>query len=229
MFKKISFVVWLIIVAGIILSFFGNMAQQKWFFNFYKTIIELYLFSFTSFMILKRVFFYRIKGNIDVIRLVKKSEYQGRLFWQGIVLALIYLAYNRYYLGTFEHSNSIMIFILLLYYLVQILINSNPSIYIDEHSFSYDDYFVERWKWQKIERIDLDDDKMKLIGIDKDFELNFKLIDEIDYIKLNDEIEQSVLDGEFTSEKSSKILVKIVQNYANKYGVRFVNLDGNYF
>ena len=34
-------------------------------------------------MILKRVFFYRVKGNIDVIRLVKKSDYQSRLFWQG--------------------------------------------------------------------------------------------------------------------------------------------------
>ena len=126
MFKKISFVVWLIIVVGIAISFVGDMVQQKWFFNFYKTIIEFYLFGFTSFMILKRVFFYRVKGNIDVIRLVKKSEYQSRLFWQGTVLALIYLVYNRYFLGTLEHSNSIMIFILLLYYLVQILINSNP-------------------------------------------------------------------------------------------------------
>jgi hypothetical protein len=228
-FKKISFFVWLIIVVGIAISFIGDTADQEWFFNFYKTVIELYLFGFTSFMILKRVFFYKIKGNIDVIRLVKKSEYQSRLFWQGTVLALIYLAYNRYFLGTLEHSNSIMIFILLLYYLVQILINSNPSIYIDEHSFSYDDYFVDRWKWRKIQRIDMENDKMRLIGNNKDFELNFNLVDEIDYIKLNDEVEQNILDGEFTSEKSSKTLIEIVQNYANRYGVRFVNLGENYF
>ncbi len=223
MFKRISFVVWLIIVLGIMISFAGDVAHQRWFFNFYKTIIELYLFGFTSFMILKRVFFYRIKGNIDVIRLVKKSDYQSRLFWQGTVLALIYLAYNRYYFGTLEHPNSIIIFILLLYYLVQILINSNPSIYIDEQSFSYDDYFVDRWKWRKIQRIDLNENKMRLVGNDKDFELNFQMVDEIDYIKLNDEVEQSILDGEFTSVKSSKMLIEIVQNYANRYGVRFVN------
>jgi hypothetical protein len=216
-------------VIGVTISFVGDMAQQEWFFNFYKTLIELYLFGFTSFMILKRVFFYRIKGNIDVIRLVKKSNYQSRLFWQGTVLALIYLAYNRYFLGTLEHSNSIMIFILLLYYLVQILINSNPSIYIDEQSFSYDDYFVDRWKWRKIQRIDMEDGRMRLIGNGKDFELNFQLIDEIDYIKLNDEVEQSILDGEFTSKKSSKTLIEIMQNYANKYDVRFVNLGENYF
>ncbi len=223
MFKSISFIVWIIIVVGIAISFIGDIAHQKWFFNFYKSIIELYLFGFTSFMILKRVFFYRIKGNIDVIRLVKKSDYQSRLFWQGTVLALIYLSYNRYYFGTLEHPNSIIIFILLLYYLVQILINSNPSIYIDEQSFSYDDYFVDRWKWQKIQRIDMNDDKMRLVGNDRDFELNFQMVDEIDYVKLNDEVEQSVLDGEFTSEKSSKTLVEIVQNYANRYGVRFIN------
>jgi len=222
MFKKISFVVWVIIVAGIALSFISDVAQQKWFFNFYKTVIELYLFGFTSFMILKRVFFYKVKGNIDVIRLVKKSDYQSRLFWQGTVLALIYLVYNRYFLGTLEHSNSIMIFILLLYYSVQILINSNPSIYIDENSFSYDDYFVEQWKWRKIERIDMDDDKMRLVSNEKDFELNFQLVDEIDYVKLNDEVDQSILDGEFTSAESSKTLIEIVQGYANRYGVRFV-------
>ena len=222
MFKKISFVVWVIIVTGIALSFVSDIAQQRWFFNFYKTVIELYLFGFTSFMILKRVFFYRLKGNIDVIRLVKKSDYQSRLFWQGTVLALIYLVYNRYFLGTLEHPNSIMIFILLLYYLVQILINSNPSIYIDEQSFSYDDYFVDRWKWRKIERIDMEDDKMRLVSSERDFELNFQLVDEIDYVKLNDEVEQSVLDGEFATEESSKTLIEIVQGYANRYGVRFV-------
>jgi hypothetical protein len=140
-----------------------------------------------------------------------------------MVLALIYLTYNRYFLGTLEHPNSIIIFILLLYYLVQIIINSNPSIYIDEQSFSYDDYFVDRWKWQKIQRIDMNNDKMRLVGNNKDFELNFHLVDEIDYVKLNNEVEQSILDGEFTTEKSSKTLVEIVQNYAEKYGVRFVN------
>lgn len=229
MFKKISFFVWVVIVAGIVLFFAGEVAQQRWFFNLYKTAIELYLFGFTSFMILKRVFFYRVKGNIDVIRLVKKSEYQSRLFWQGIVLALIYIAYNRYFFGTLENSNSIMIFILLLYYLVQILMNSNPSIYIDEQSFSYDDYFVDRWKWRKIQRINLEDNKMRLVGNEKDFELNFHQVDDIDYVKLNNEVEQSILDGEFASEKSSKTLIELVQNYATRHNVRFVNPDGKYF
>ena len=75
----------------------------------------------------------------------------------------------------------------------------------------------------------MENDKMRLVGNDKDFELNFQLVDEIDYVKLNDEVEQSVLDGEFTTERSSKTLVEIVKNYANRYGVRFVNLGGKYF
>ena len=68
----------------------------------------------------------------------------------------------------------------------------------------------------------MDDDKMRLVSNEKDFELNFQLVDEIDYVKLNDEVDQSILDGEFTSAESSKTLIEIVQGYANRYGVRFV-------
>ena len=68
----------------------------------------------------------------------------------------------------------------------------------------------------------MEDDKMRLVSSERDFELNFQLVDEIDYVKLNDEVEQSVLDGEFATEESSKTLIEIVQGYANRYGVRFV-------
>jgi len=111
----------------------------------------------------------------------------------------------------------------LLYYIVQLALNSNPSIYIDEANFSFDDYFVEQWSWQGIKRIELENQKMRLISDDQDFELDFDLVDEIDYIKLNDEVEYNVLDGDFASENSSKSLVDIVKNYANLYNVRLIN------
>jgi hypothetical protein len=201
------------------MAFSGDLTSKGWFFNFYKTAIELYLFGFTSFMILKRVFFYRIKGNIDVIRLIKKSAFQNQLLWQGIVLTLIYLVYNQVYFGTLEHPNTIMIGILILYYLIQIILNNNPSIYIDEQSFSYDDYFVDRWKWRNIKHIDLAQDKMLLKSSYRDFELDFDEVDQIDYVKLNAEVEQSILDGAFSTDNHSKTLVDIVQSYAHTNGV----------
>lgn len=223
MSRVVNIIVWLMLIIGISGLMLLNISANDTFFFSYKTLTELYLFGFTSFLILKRVFFYRIKGNVDVIRLVKKSSVQSSLLWQGLVLALIYVAFNRYYYGNLTHFNTVMITILLLYYIVQLILNSNPSIYIDEAHFSYDDYFVKRWAWQDIQRIELENQKMRLVTDQDSFELDFDIIDEIDYVKLNDEIDYNILDGDFASEDRSKTLVEIVQAYANLYNVRLIN------
>jgi len=221
--KFSTILVWAILIPGVAGLLLGEFYTNKTFFTTYKTIIELYIFGFTSFIVLKRVFFYKLKGNVDVIRLVKKSNFQIMLIWQGVILTLIYLVYNLLYFGNLLHFNTIMIAILLLYYIVQLVLNSSPSIYIDENNFSYDDYFVEQWPWQKIERIELENQTLRLVNNQKDFELDFDLVDEIDYIKLNEEVEHNILDGDFASEETSKSLIEIVQTYANLYNVRLVN------
>ena len=218
-----NIIVWLILIIGIMGLLLNNAHTSDTYFFTYKTVIELYLFGFTSFLILKRVFFYRIKGNVDVIRLVKKSAFQVGLIWQGFVLVLVYLVYNQYYYGDLSHFNTVMIAILLLYYVVQLVINSSPSIYIDEENFSYDDFFVEQWSWQNIQRIELENQKMRLVSNERDFELDFDLVDEIDYVKLNEEVEHNILDGDFASKDNSKTLVDIIHTYANLYNVRLVN------
>ncbi len=221
--KFSTIIVWAILIPGVAGLLVGDYYTNKTFFTAYKTIIELYIFGFTSFIVLKRVFFYRLKGNVDVIRLVKKSNFQISLIWQGLILTLIYLVYNLLYFGNLLHFNTIMIAILLLYYVVQLVLNSSPSIYIDENNFSYDDYFVEQWSWKKIDRIEVENQTLRLINSQKDFELDFDLVDEIDYIKLNEEVEHNILDGDFASEEASKSLIEIVQTYANLYNVRLVN------
>lgn len=221
--KISTIIVWLILISGVTGLLVGDLYLNEAFFSSYKTIIEIYLFSFTSFIILKRVFFYRLKGDVDVIRLVKKSNFQISLIWQGVVLTLIYLVYNHFYYGDLLHFNTIMIAILLLYYIVQLILNSNPSIYIDEKNFSYDDFFVDQWPWQEINKIEVENQTMRIVATEKDFELDFDLVDEIDYIKLNEEVEHNILDGDFASEEASKSLIEIVQTYANLYNVRLVN------
>lgn len=223
MSRAVNILVWSILILGILGLLFSNIPTNKTFFMAYKAIVELYIFGFTSFLILKRVFFYKIKGNVDVVRLVKKSNFQISLLAQGIVLTLMYLFYNQYFYGNLMHFNTVMISILVVYYIVQLVLNNNPSIYIDEETFSYDDYFVERWHWRSIKRIEVENQMMRLVTDDKDFELNFDLVDEIDYIKLNDEVAHNVLDGDFGSEESSKSLIEIVKTYANLYDVRLIN------
>jgi len=227
MSRVTNIVVWLILIIGVIGLLFNDIPTNKTFFTTYKTVIEFYLFGFTSFLILKRVFFYKLKGNVDVIRLVKKSAFQGMLIWQGLALTAIYLFYNKYFFGDLMHFNTVMIAILLLYYIVQLVLNSNPSIYIDEDNFSYDDYFVQQWPWREIKRIELENQMMKLVSDHRDFELDFDLVNEIDYIKLNDEVAHNILDGDFANEQSSKSLVDIVKTYATLYNVRLVNTNNS--
>lgn len=208
-----------IIILGLIGLVIGPLGGNSYFFTFYTKGIECYLFGITAFWVLKRVIFYRLQTETEVIRLVKTSNYQFNFVVQGILLSLIYLAYLVYF-DTWMGSNIIMIGILLLYYLVQVFINANPSIYINADAFFYDDYFIQRWNWKNIRKIISGEKKLEIIGQERDFELDLKLVDEVDYVKLTNEVEHNVLDGEFSSESSSKLLLDIVQNYADFYGLK---------
>ncbi|MEL6635128.1 MAG: hypothetical protein AAFW73_16220 [Bacteroidota bacterium] len=185
----------------------------------YKTAIELYLFVFSAFLVLKRVFFYRLRDQVEVVRLKQRSEKQNLLLWYGAILTLFYLTYlwrndNLY------SANMVMISLLLLYYSGQILSNSNPSIYVDARAFSFDDYFVQNWPWQQLRQIVVDQKKLKIEGQHKDFELDFDAIDGMDYVKLSREVEASVLDGDLIDDNSSKMLLEVIEAHARNYNVR---------
>ena len=127
---------------------------------------------------------------------------------------------DRAYRGGLQHFDTIVIALLGLYYFGQVLLNSNPTIYLDDNSFSYDDYFIDKWNWADLKRIDFEDEKIRLVDNVKDFELDFELVDEVDYRKLTAEVERDVLDGEFGKDKTSKSLVEIIENYATSFDVK---------
>ena len=185
-----------------------------------KISTQLYLFCFSAFLVLKQVFFFRIKGNNNVIRLIKKSDHQNKFLMQGLIIALLALVYV-YNTETLMSFSTIMVGVLLFYYVMQVLISGNPTIYLDEESFSYDDYFVQAWPWSTVEKIEVEDDELRLFAADKDFVLDFELIDDMDFVRLNDEIERNVLDGQFASDKSSKKLLEVVADYAKTYNIQF--------
>ena len=205
-------------LAGMLMDLTGLFPA---FYLWYKTAIELYLFGFSAFLVLKRVFFYRLKGNVEVIQLKERSERQNILLGQGGLLVLLYVLYLWFYQDLLSF-NSVMIGLLLLYYAGQVLVNSNPSIYVDANAFSFDDYFVDRWKWKSLKKIVVEDQKLFLQGQHKNFELDFELIDGMDYVRLSQEVEASVLDGAFAEEDSSRLLLNVVESYARHYGVSLI-------
>ncbi|MEM9821906.1 MAG: hypothetical protein AAF985_12575 [Bacteroidota bacterium] len=212
-------IVVLVIITGLTGLLVEPLGKNPYFFKLYTKGIECYLFGMTSFWVLKRVIFYRLRKGTEVVRLVKTSSRQFNFILHGVLLSLMYLAYLLYF-DTWMGFNVIMISILLLYYLVQVYINAHPSIYLNADAFIYDDYFMKRWNWTQIRKIISGDKKLEIIGEEEDFILDLNLVDEVDYVKLTSEVEYNVLDGAFSSEGSSKLLMDIVQNYADFYNLK---------
>ncbi len=223
MFRKFNNFIWVIIMIGVLALVFDSGESNTFFVSLYTLSLEFYLLGISAFFVFKRVLFYRLEGEASVIRLIRNSEHQSQLIGQGIILSLLYLLYLYYYRELMSFD-SILIAILLLYYLSQVFQNSVPTIYIDNRSFSYDDYFVEDWEWQGVEEIEIKEGILTLTDANKEFKLDFDLIDEVDYYALSQEVERGILDGEFAKDKSSKGLLEVVKNYATKNGVKFIQL-----
>ena len=222
--QLINITFWILLIAGALGLFLPNVFGGAAFVNSYSILLQAYLFGFTAFQVMKRVFFYRIKGDINIVKLVKDSDWQQRLLLQGVVLALLFLAYVHSY-GKIMSFDTIMIGILLFYYCTQVLEHGRPSLYLDDHSFSYDDYVVKQWPWSDLSQIDLKEEQLTLIGANSDFQLNYESIDDIDFVRLSDELERSILDGEFASNRTSNSLKDIILNYASANGIKVRSLD----
>lgn len=219
MYRILSNFTWIFMAVGIFFLLTDAPRTNFVFSKNYMVALQVYLFSMCAYLVLKRVIFYRLKGNINIVSLIKKSDYQTNLMAQGIVLALLGLVYIKAY-GNLQSMDTIVIILLGIYYGAQISINGNPTIYLDDNSFAYDDYFIDQWNWSEINRIVLGNERLTLVGNAKDFELDFEMVDEVDYRKLTDEVERNVLDGEFGKDKSSKSLVEIIESYAKNSGVK---------
>ena len=226
--QLVNIIFWTLIILGVFGIILSDVVLGKGFARVYTIALQCYLLGFTAFLVLKRVFFYRLKGNINIIKLVRNSDWQQRLLLQGGVLALLFLTYV-YAHGNLMSFDSIMIGILLFYYGTQVMEHGRPSIYLDDRSFSYDDYVVQQWPWRYLRQIELEKEQLRLVGQTRDFELDFESIDDIDFVRLNDELERKVLDGEFASDRSSSSLKDIIHNYAraNDILIRSEQQPGN--
>ncbi len=219
--QKLNFIFWTFLIAGVCGLILPGFGELPMFSSVFKTASQLYLFCFTGFLVLKQIFFYRVKENNNVIRLIRKSEFQNNFLMQGIAISVLCMIYV-YQTETLVSFSTIMTAILLFYYVVQVVIHGNPSIYLDDESFSYDDYFVEVWPWKSLNKIEVENEELRLIGNEKDFVLDFELIDDFDFVRINDEVDHNILDGHFASDKSSKKLLDVVEGYAQNYGIKYV-------
>ena len=217
--------VWVLFAIGAIALFIPGLASQPYFFDGYTTLLKLYLLGMSAFFLLKHAFF-KLDDQVDTIRLSQRSELQSNFIGHGIMLVAIYVLFVSLH-GSLKSFNIILIALVSIYYIAQVVLNSQPSIHISEKAFAYDDYFVARWDWKNINRIQLNDKRMRLIGANRDFELDFSLIDEIDVEDMSNEIASSVLDGQLSRAKSSKDLIRLMQNYAQLHNIQLEEATPN--
>ena len=124
MFKTISNIIWLFLLVGVLFLFSDPLRTNRAFYNFYTIALQFYMFGVCAYLVLKRVIFYRLRGDVNVVSLSKKSEYQLNLVMQGVVLSLVYLVYVRSY-GNLKSIDTIIISVLLFYYVAQVFINGD--------------------------------------------------------------------------------------------------------
>jgi len=108
MFKTISNAIWLFLLIGVLFLFSDPLRTNRAFYDFYTIALQFYMFGVCAYLVLKRVIFYRLRGDVNVVSLSKKSEYQLNFIMQGVVLALVYLVYIRSY-GNLKSVDTIII------------------------------------------------------------------------------------------------------------------------
>ncbi len=225
-YKILNNITWLLLVLGLAVVYFQPAAPNNRILLVYLTCLQFYLVGISAFLVLKRVAFYRLGGKVDTIRLTAASSHRMSFIWQGILLSIVCLGIVYFY-GELRSFSTLLILLVLFYYLSQVIQNGTPSIYINEKGLTFDDYFIDKWDWRKLQRIELSGGKLRLINREKDFELDFDMIDESDTRHITAELDSAVLDGELARANTSQALVEIVSHYAKKHQLQLVRQPGS--
>lgn len=218
MIKTLSNSFWFFIAIGVFGLVLDPQGSNLFFSRLYSAFLKLYLLGISAFLVFKLLHTYRIKQNAQLIRLRRKSEHQNILIWQGIVLFLIFLVYQRFY-HTILSGDTVLLFLLLFYYFVQIYLHSSPTFYIDEQDIHYDDYFLARIPWKEIEDLSIQDGQLRIRSARKEMVLDLNNIDQSDQEKIKIEIDFSVLDGAIASDRSSRSILEVLREFAKINGM----------
>ncbi len=219
MVKAMSNAFWIMLLIGILGLTFQQEAYESGFFKFLKLLIHLYLLGFSAFFVFKSLYLYEIKDSAHVVHLGHKSDHQPMFVIQGVVLCLLLLVYYKIFaeLWSFE---TIIALLLLLYYLSQIFLQGNPSIFISDDRIYYDDYFFESIPWEEVEEIKMENEFLKIEGFEKDILIDLEALDHYAADNILYELDRAVLDGVISSERNSEGLKAYLRQMASKKGVR---------
>jgi hypothetical protein len=218
MIRNLSNSFWFFIAIGVFGLVLDPSASNRFFFQAYTAFLKLYLLGFSAFLVFKQLQLYQIRKDSQLIRLSHRSDHQNVLMWQGLVLFLLFMVYQRVYHLVLS-GDTVLLCLLLFYYLAQVHLHSTPTFYIGKERIYYDDYFLSSIQWADIEQLMIRDGELLIQANNREMILDLASIDQFDQDKISTEIDFSVLDGAIASERSSRSIVDVLQEFAQAHGL----------
>jgi len=218
MLKTINNTFYIILLAGILGLIMDPEGINLWFFGLFMGVLKVYLFSLCAFWVLKRALYkYEMEAN-EVLHLAKRSPQQSKFILQGVIIFLLCLVYQRFY-ASIWNAESFLFIVLLIYFFMQVLQHNRPTLYLNDHYIAIEDYFIDRWNWIELEKIEFDVDSLKLLSGNKSHFLDLGLLDDLDQKRIAEEVERNVLDGAISHNHSSQHLLQVLHEYAKRKGL----------
>ncbi len=218
MLKTINNTFYVILLAGILGLVMDPEGINLWYFGLFMGVLKLYLFGLCAYWVLKKALYHFDTEAIETLHLAKRSPQQNKFILQGIIIFLLALVYQQFYSSILNAETSLFI-VLLIYFYMQVLHHNRPTLYLNDHYVAIDDYFIDKWNWWELEKIEFSIDSLKLISGSRNHLLDLGLLDDLDQKQLAEEVERNVLDGAISHNHSSQRLVQVMHKYAKKKGL----------
>lgn len=221
MYKNINILFGLFVFIGILGNYLDPLGENRQFYKYYTTLLQLYLLGFSAYLALKWILLQREGRRITVYRLSKKSNYRFTLLLHGVLAGLLFVTLQHKY-AELVSTGMLVVFLLLSYYLAQVVLHGTPTVFLTESALVYDHYFISRWPWKEMEAIELGDHELRVRSASEELcirhiDLEQRLVEELDR-----EVARGVLDGSLSSGSNTREFLELMQEQARKYGVSLV-------
>jgi len=201
---------WVLVLLAISLTLLDPNKQFYFLYPWIKTIIECFILGWVAFLVFKQVLKYNRRKTLKTVTFRGKSQWLITMITGGIALTMAHIILVNHYSNVISFD-TILVAILLLYFLSQIFSQSQPKLFIYEEGLTIDDFSLTKFEWNNVEKVTLDPEYITIKTNTDDFKLDFSGFDDFDSPQLRVELAANVLDGRFAELDVSENVKETLQ------------------